>query len=49
MDILELAEKLKTKKDKEEAVKVKYKDKEVIKKLTTEQRLARLEELHNIT
>ena len=48
MKIEELNKLLATKKDKEEAIKTKYKDKEKVKKLTVEERLSRLEELHNI-
>lgn len=48
MDIKELEQKFIDKKAKEEAIKTKYKDKEKVKKLTTDERLARLEELHNL-
>ena len=47
-ELLELAEKLQAKKVKQDAIKQKYKDKEKIKKLTTDERLARIEELLNI-
>lgn len=44
-ELVELAEKLKDKKEKQELVKAEYKDKEKVKKLTTDERLARLEKL----
>lgn len=48
MDLKELAEKLQDKKAKQEAVKKKFSDREKVKKLTTEQRLDRIEELLGI-
>ena len=48
MDMKELADKLKAKKEKEDLVKAKYNDLNKAKKLTQEQRLDRIEELLNI-
>jgi hypothetical protein len=46
--LLRITKHLENKKIKEDAVKVKYKDKEKIKKLTTDERLTRIEEILNI-
>lgn len=45
MKLLELAQKLQEKKIKQDEVKKKYKDLDKVKKLTQEQRIARIEEL----
>jgi hypothetical protein len=48
MKVEELKNLLVVKQVKEEAIKTKYKDKEKVKRLTLEERVARLEELHGI-
>ena len=48
MKLQELVERIKVKKDKEEKVKAKFKELNKVKKLTLEQRIARIEELLGI-
>ena len=46
--LLKITQHLADKKNKEDAMKTKYKDKEKVKKLTTDERLTRIEEILNI-